>query len=102
LICRLFGRWWIRFKSVATGLVILLHVLFIGEGASMHAIDNLLALLISLSQLSKLQQMPGLDLEQAALDGDGAPPYRHGLTACMTMDADRVSAVDALARGQAG
>jgi hypothetical protein len=52
-------------------VVILLHVLFRREGISVHAVDNLLALLISLSPLPKLQQMPGLDLEQAALDGGG-------------------------------
>ena len=72
-ICRLYGRWWARIKSAATGfVVILLHGLFGHEGVSVHAVDNLLALLMSLSPLSKLQQVFCLDLEQAALDRGGA------------------------------
>jgi len=61
-ICRLYGRWWARIKS--------------REGVSVHAVDNLLALLTNLFPLSKLQQVFRLDLEQAALDGGGAaqPP----------------------------
>jgi hypothetical protein len=57
-------------------VVILLHALWRREGALVHAVDNLLALLVNLSPLSKLQQMLRLDLEQAALDGGGAtqPP----------------------------
>jgi hypothetical protein len=75
-ICRLYGRWWARIKSAATGFVVLLHVLIRRAGVSVRAVDNLLALLMSLSPLSKLQQMFRLDLEQAALDGGGAtqPP----------------------------
>jgi hypothetical protein len=47
-----------RTKSAATGfVVILLRVLFSGEGISVHAVDNLLALLMSLFPLSKLQQV---------------------------------------------
>jgi hypothetical protein len=59
-------------------MVILMHVLFRREGVSVHAVDDLLALLVSLSPLSKLQQMFRLDLEQAALDGGGPtqPPQQ--------------------------
>src|SRR5947209_2683946 len=78
-ISRLCGRWRARINSAATGLVvILMHLLFRCQGFSVHAFDNLLALLTTLPPLSKLQQMPGLDLEQAALDGGGAtqPPQQ--------------------------
>jgi hypothetical protein len=53
-----------------------LHVFFRHDGISVHAVENLLALLMSLSPLSKLQQVFRLDLEQAALDGGGTtqPP----------------------------
>jgi hypothetical protein len=54
-------------------VVILLRIFFRGEGISVHAVDNLLALLMALSPLSKLHQVFRLDLEQAALDGGGAP-----------------------------
>jgi hypothetical protein len=43
---------------------------------SIHAVDNLLMLLMGLPALAKLKQMFRPDLEQAALDGGGAtqPP----------------------------
>ena len=44
-----------------------MHVRFRREGVSVHAVDDLLALRVSLSPLAKLQQMFRLDLEQAAL-----------------------------------
>jgi len=58
--------------------VIPLHVLLSGDGVSVHTVDNLLALPISLFPLSKLQQVFRLDLEQAAFDGGGAtqPPQQ--------------------------
>ena len=63
-ICRQYGRWWARIKSAASGLM---NVLFRREGVAVHAVDNLLALLMNLSPLSKLQQAFRLDLEQAVL-----------------------------------
>jgi hypothetical protein len=65
-----------RTNRAATGLVILLHVLFSGEGVSVYAIDHLRTLSIDLPTLAKLKQVFRLDLEQAALDGRGAarPP----------------------------
>jgi hypothetical protein len=53
-------------------------VRFRREGVSVHAVDDLLALRVRLSPLSKLQQVFRLDLEQATLDGGGAtqPPQQ--------------------------
>jgi hypothetical protein len=74
--CEIVG--WIYGSTVdgGPGSRVLLMVSSGREGVSIHAVDNLLALLMSLSPLSKLQQVFRLDLEQAALDGRGAtqPP----------------------------
>ena len=52
------------------------HVVHGNDRVPVHVVDDLLALLMSLSSSPELQQVLGLDLEQAALDGGGAarPP----------------------------
>jgi hypothetical protein len=81
-ICRLYVRSWARIKSAATVfVVILLHVLFRHDGISVHAVDSLLALLMSLFPLSKLQQVFRLDLEQAAFDGSGSAQHQFSFDA---------------------
>jgi hypothetical protein len=79
--CEIVGRictvYWARIKVAANGLIVIQSLVLLGrEGVSVHAVDDLLAVLMSLSPPPKLKQVFRLDSEQAALDSGGAtqPP----------------------------
>ena len=76
LIGRLRGRSRVGIETAGDFVFILRHVFLGRDGIPVHAVDDLLARLMSLASLPELQQVPGLYLEQAALDRGGTtqPP----------------------------